>query len=159
MNNTYLGFQRGEDSIYTLTFTHQNLESHYSNVYLVDSVTQKATDITATGATYTFTALPSDTIIKRFKIVTNIRQITKLNTVSSDNMSLNVFTSQQTIFVDNKSDVSGTLQLYDVAGRMIQKFQFAANSVTVLHPGLSQGSYVAFAITKKARLTIKLILH
>ena len=159
MNNTYLGFQPGEDSIYTLTFTHQNLESHYSNVYLVDSVTQKTTDITATGATYTFTALPSDTIIKRFKIVTNVSQITNLYPVSSDNTSLKVFSSQQTIFVDNKSDVSGTLQLYDVAGRMIQKFQFAANGVTTLRTLLPQGSYVSVAVAEKDKLTTRLIIH
>ena len=159
MNNTYLGFQRGEDSIYTLTFTHQNLESHYSNVYLVDSVAQKTTDITSNGATYTFTAFPTDTIIKRFKIVTNVSQLTKLNTVSSDNTSLNVFSSQQTIFVDNKSPANGTLQVYDIAGRMIREFKFAATSVTALHQGLPQGSYVAVAVTGKDRLTTKLIIH
>jgi len=159
INNSYLGFQRGEDSIYTLTFTHQNPESHDSNVYLVDSVAQKTTDITATGSNYTFTAFPSDTIIKRFKIVTNISQLPKLNTLSSDNLSLNVFSSQQTLFVDNKSAANGTLLLYDVAGRRIQKFSFTANEVTTLRTRLPQGSYVSVAVTGNDKLTTQLIIH
>ena len=159
MNNSYLGFQRGEDSIYTLTFIHQNLESHYSNVYLVDSVAQKTIDITATGSTYTFAALPEDSIIKRFKIVTTISQITKLTQVNSDNPILNVFSSQQTIFVDNKSDSNGTLQLYDIAGRRIQKFSFTANEVTTLRTRLPQGSYVSVAVTGNDKLTTQLIIH
>lgn len=159
MNNTYLGFQRGEDSIYTLTFTHQNLESHYSNVYLVDSVAQKTTDITAVGATYTFTALPADTIIKRFKIVTNVSQITKLSPVCSDNTTIRVFSSQHTVFVDNKSATNGTLKLYDVTGRMVQNFSFTPNRVTTLRTLLPQESYVSMAVTGKNRLTTQLIIH
>jgi hypothetical protein len=46
INNTYLGFRAGEDSVYTFTFTHQNLELKYTNVYLVDSVAHQTVDIT-----------------------------------------------------------------------------------------------------------------
>lgn|ERR1035437_3372659 len=35
INNTNIGFQTGEDSIYTLVFNHQNLASRYKALYLV----------------------------------------------------------------------------------------------------------------------------
>ena len=159
MNNTYLGFQPGEDSLYSLTFTHYNLESKYNNVYLVDSIAHTTTDITASGSTYSFTSLPTDTLIKRFKIVTNTLLTTKLNSVYSGNAALNVFSSKQTVFVDNKSDANGTLQIYDVAGRMILKFQFSARNVTSCQTSLPQGSYVAVAVTGKDRLTTKLVVY
>jgi len=159
MNNTYLGFQAGEDSLYTMTFTHQNADLKYGRVYLVDSVARITTDITPTGSIYTFTSLPTDTIVKRFKIVTNAGVVTKLNSNETSNTALNVFTSQQTIFVDNKSDIPGTLQMVDLAGRTLQKFTFTANSVTAFPTGLSQGSYIAVAITIKDRITTKLILR
>jgi len=159
MNNTYLGFQSGGDSLYTMTFTHQNTDMKYSRVYLVDSIARITTDITLSGSIYTFASLPTDTIIKRFKIVTIANLATKLNPVISSGTALSVFSSQQTVFVDNKSDIPGTLQVVDLAGRSVQQLPFAANSVTALHPTLPQGSYVAVAITKKDRITSKLILH
>jgi hypothetical protein len=159
MNNTYLGFQRGEDSLYTLTFTHHNVKSKYNNVYLVDSVAQTTTDITAGGSTYTFYSLSTDTIIKRFKIVTTVNLTTKLKQGNSPDSVLNVFSSNQTVFIDNKSDTNGTLRIYDVAGRMIQTYPFNANVITTLRTMLPQGSYLAVAITGKDRVTTKLILH
>ena len=159
MNNTYLGFQPGEDSNYTMTFTHKNLDLMYSKAYLVDSLRGTTTDITASGTTYTFQVMAADTVEKRFKIVT-IPAITTgvQNTVTSGN-ALNVFSSQKTIFVDNKSDQSGYLQVYDIAGRYIQKYPFAANEVTTLRTGLSSGVYVTTAITKKDKATTRLMVH
>jgi hypothetical protein len=103
--------------------------------------------------------LPSDTIIKRFKIVTNVSQITKLSPVCSDNTTIRVFSSQHTVFVDNKSATNGTLKLYDVTGRMVQNFSFTPNRVTTLRTLLPQGSYVSVAVTGKNRLTTQLIIH
>jgi hypothetical protein len=159
MNNTYLGFQPGEDSIYTMTFTHQNLGMMYSKAYLVDSLRGITTDITAGGATYTFQVLAADTVEKRFKIVT-IPAITTgvQKTVTSGN-TLNVFSSQKTIFVDNKSDQAGYLQIYDIAGRFVQKYPFAANEVTTLRTGFSSGVYVTTAITKTDKTTTRLMVH
>jgi len=43
----YIGFQAGEDASYTLTFNHQNVDSHYDVVYLVDLVENSVTDISS----------------------------------------------------------------------------------------------------------------
>jgi hypothetical protein len=159
MNNTYLGFQPGEDSIYTMTFTHQNLNLMYSGAYLLDSLRGTTTDITASGSTYTFQVLAADTIEKRFKIVTIPAVTTGVQKPVISGNTLNVFSSQKTIFVDNKGDQSGYLQIYDIAGRFIQKYPFAANEVTTLRTGLSPGVYVTTAITKTDKTTTRLMVH
>ena len=159
MNNSYLGFQAGIDSLYTFTFTHLNMNQKYSRVFLVDSVAQKTTDITPNGSIYTFAALSTDTIIKRFKIIADTNRTTNQNPFSPGDSSLLVFNSQKTIFVDNKSNAGGSLQVVDIAGRVIKKFTFTANGVTTLRTTLPQGSYVAVAVTKKEKQTTRLILH
>jgi len=159
MNNTYLGFQAGIDTLYRLTFTHLNMNLKYSRVFLVDSVAQKTTDITPNGSIYTFAALSTDTVIKRFKIVADTNRSTNKILFSPGDSSLVVFNSQKTIFVDNKSDAGGTLQVVDITGRLVKKFPFSANEVTTLRTTLPQGSYVAVAVTKKNKLTTRIIMH
>src|ERR1035437_6307800 len=70
-NNTYLGFSAGIDSVYTFTFTHENLAKDYQQLYLIDSVANKTVDIYQSGTTYTFTASITKKHVKRFKIVTS----------------------------------------------------------------------------------------
>jgi hypothetical protein len=159
INNTYLGFQAGEDTLYTFTFTHQNLDSLYSTVYLVDSLRGKTVDITASGSVYTFNVLPSDTIERRFKIVTSVDIATSLPTTNATVNRLKVFNSLNTLFVDNKTDDSGFLMLYDISGRFIQKCPFSANEILTLRTALARGSYLATAITNRDKLTTKLIFQ
>jgi hypothetical protein len=153
INNTYLGFRAGEDSLYTLTFTHQNLGLKYGNVYLVDSVTQQTVDITASGTQYTFMSLPTDTIEKRFKIITNTDISTNVITPVTGSTQLNVFSSKHTVFIDNKSDETGSLYLYDMTGRCIQKYNFGAQDVTTIPTDLTPGNYLVKGITKNRKIT------
>ena len=153
INNTYLGFRAGEDSLYTLTFTHQNLGLKYGNVYLVDSVTQQMVDITSSGTQYSFLSLPTDTIEKRFKIITNTDISTNVITPVSGSTQLNVFSSKHTVFIDNKSDETGSLYLYDITGRFIQKYNFTAQGVTTIPTDLPPGNYLVKGITKNRKIT------
>jgi len=61
--------------------------------------------------------------------------------------------------VDNKTADAGTILLYDVAGRLVVQYPFAAGTVTTLPTSISRGSYVAKAITKTEKTTKQLILH
>ncbi|MDD4972211.1 MAG: T9SS type A sorting domain-containing protein [Paludibacter sp.] len=158
INNSYLGFQPGMDSLYTLTFTHQNLDSRYPAVYLVDSLAGTTVDITASGSTYAFKSLPTDTIVKRFKIVTSVEVATSLHPTNASNHPLFVFSSQNTVFVDNTSSDAGSLQLFDVTGRLMGQYPFQPHVVTTIHTGLTAGSYVARATTKNLRITNQLIV-
>jgi len=159
VNNTYIGFQAGEDSLYTLTFSHQNLGLKYGNVYLVDSVKHKTIDITTSGTKYTFLSLPTDNIIKRFKIITNQDISTNNTSPRTERNQLNVFSSQHTIFIDNQSDNEGSLSLYDISGRFIQKFKFSPSGITTLRTDLSSGSYLVKAITKNQTVSKQLLLQ
>lgn len=69
INNTYLGFRTGEDTTYTLTFTHYFLENRYKELYLVDLQNNKKINIYANGSQYTFTAQKSPELVKRFELV------------------------------------------------------------------------------------------
>ena len=159
INNSYLGFYSGEDTNYTLTFNHKNLQTRYSGLYLTDLETLKTTDISTSGSTYTFESLPTDTIVKRFKIVTNAGTSTGTASPNAGNYALKVFGSQNTVYVDNKTADAGTILLYDVAGRLVVQYPFAAGTVTTLPTSISRGSYVAKAITKTEKTTKQLILH
>jgi len=153
INNTYLGFQAGEDSLYTLTFTHQNLELKYGNIYLVDSVGQQTVDITLDGSKYEFRSLPTDSIIKRFKIITSPDISTKVTTPTLAITQLNLFSSNHTVYIDNKSDETGSLYLYDMTGRFIQKYNFAAHGVSSFQTNVTPGTYLVKGITKNRSVT------
>lgn len=71
VNNTYLGLKSGEDTTYTMVFTHVLVETKYKQLYLIDSVANKTIDIFATGTTYTFTTPKFSDVVRRFKIVTS----------------------------------------------------------------------------------------
>ena len=153
INNTYLGFQAGEDSLYTLTFTHQNLVLKYGNVYLVDSVAQQTVDITSDSTKYTFLSLPTDTIVRRFKIITNPDITTNVTTPALASTQLNVFSSNHSVYIDNKSDEKGSLYLYDMTGRIIQKYDFTAQGITTFQTNVSPGTYLVKGITKSRTVT------
>jgi len=69
LNETYIGFKAGEDTVYTMTFTNQNLQLIYDQLSLVDLVENKTIDVFNTGAQYTFTAHRTVGLEKRFKLL------------------------------------------------------------------------------------------
>jgi len=79
MNKSYLGFRAGEDTSYTLTFTHYNLELSSKELYLVDLLENKVVDIYASGSQYTFVAHHTFMPVKRFEIVTSLSSCTNTN--------------------------------------------------------------------------------
>ncbi|MEI7504693.1 MAG: T9SS type A sorting domain-containing protein, partial [Paludibacter sp.] len=141
INNTYLGFQAGAADSYTMTFTNENIESQYSVLYLIDLFdNNKVTDITTSGSTYTFTSVATTTPEKRFKIVTSLGTVTDKQTIAD--AKLKVYCSQNTIFINNQTDISGTLNIYDIMGRNIQNVMFSANNISSIPMNLSTGTYI-----------------
>jgi hypothetical protein len=159
INNTYLGFMAGQDSVYTMTFTHHNATARYSNIYLVDSVSKKTTDITASGSIYSFKSLPTDTVIKRFKIVTIANTTTPVIPTYASINSLKLFSSQRTIFVDNPSAEAGTLEVYDFAGQAVRQYPFSAGQVSTIRTDLPPGIYVGKASTQKNKISVQLMIR
>jgi len=155
MNNTYLGFQPGEDKEYTLTFKNENLGKYYTNVYLLDLAENRTLDISADSSTYSFAAVPFAVQTKRFKIVT-VPVLKGANIISSD---IHVFSSERTIFVNNLSKINGNLALYDISGRLVKTMLFGANGITPIQTSIPTGVYIVKATTSAYESTTRLILQ
>ena len=138
INNTVLAFQPGEDAAYTLTFKHTNIV--YPELYLLDAETNSVTDISATGSTYNFIATASTTPVERFKIVTG-------SNITTDNADIKtvtkIFSNNNIVFVNNKSNCAGTLKLMDITGKMLLTKSIEAGALTSIETGLVAGNYIA----------------
>jgi len=158
VNNTYLAFQAGVDTYYTLTFTHENIESTYSALYLIDmGNNNKVTDITLSGTQYTFTATSTPTAVNRFKIVTSLGVATQNENIG--NGSLKIHNFESTIFIDNKKSVDGEFKLYNLSGQLVKQIQFSANCISNHRVDLSPGSYIIKAEAGTERVTENLIIR
>lgn len=181
-NNTYLGFISGKDSVYTLTFTHQNIALGYAKLYLIDSIANKTIDIYADGATYTFVA-KNKTIVKRFKIVsTAIAAETPVSDVAStipaipqnvdvDHLTghdanvvktkkIKIYATKKMIVVNNEDKKKGELSLYNaMSGKLVKSAEFDANGTTVIQTEEPYGSYVVYAQTQDEALSKTVILQ
>lgn len=159
INNTELGFKAGEDSIYTMRFTNENLDKIYNEMYLIDLLENTTTDISMSGAEYTFKAKPTTEPVKRFKITTTIQHPTSIiNTSIKNNSNVKVYNSKNIIFIDNKSNVAGDLILCDIAGVVFKKVHFDPNGLTTIPVNLAVGTYIAKAITTEGEIVEKLII-
>jgi len=158
INETYLGFQAGQDTDYTLKFTQQNVAAAYNKVYLMDLLEGYITDITADGSEYSFSAESTPAPVKRFKIVTNIGFTTSKTEIG--NGQLKVYNSNQTLFVENLSDQKGTLTLYDLKGIVLKIVPYNANKVTYISTqGLIPGAYLAKAQNGINQVIEKIIIR
>lgn len=109
INGTYLGFQAGEDTIYTLTFTNYFVSTRYQELYLVDLVENKTINILETGTQYTFIAKKTPSPEKRFKIIsTDIPAVivpeNSIATIIDVNGSR--FSDELSIYTDSTSSVN-----------------------------------------------------
>jgi hypothetical protein len=156
INNTEIGFYSGEDSIYTLTFTHENLDAAYSELYLIDMQIDSTIDISQSGTEYPFLVRSTDTLIKRFKIVTNIGVAT--DTKSENKIGLKVFSSEKILIVQNYTNINGKLFLYDISGQLIINEPFNEAGVTTLNLKLPTGVYVAKCVAGGSEVVSRVVI-
>jgi len=156
INNTELGFMPGEDTDYTLAFKHNNIGGTYSGLYLIDLLTNQTVDITASGSEYAFSAEPSATLQKRFKIIT----VSAVNTeaINPNTEMIKVFSFNKTIVAHNSSSQKGNLMVYDVAGRFIQSIPYSAKNITSTATTLRPGTYIVKAMANNKTITVSNIL-
>ena len=153
INNSFLGFQAGEDVDYTIKFIHENTESVFSHLYLQDMVENKVVEITKSGTEYTFEAHKTDPV-KRFKILSN----SFLSNLEENDLQLKLFSSKQTIFIQNFSNLDGNVMLFDMSGRCRQKSIFSKNGISVIETTLPSGAYIIHASTSRGKDCKQLIL-
>lgn len=90
-----------------------------------------------------FVAESTPAPVKRFMIAT--RNIEK-NAPDAETQ-LKVFSSGRTIFVQNQSNQSGELVIYDMLGRYLKKVQLGPNGITSVQAGTLAGTYLTKAST------------
>jgi len=169
VNNTYLGFSAGIDTMYTFTFTHQEIEARYQKLYLIDSVAQKVVDIYSTGTKYTFNCHTTAKPVKRFKIVTSDpgnlsgqtnSSLTLESQPISNNVKLKIYYSNKNIFIQNAGNIKGTLTLCRAENGIILKtVDFTSNNLTVIPLGIPVGSYIIHGITLTENVTSKILVY
>lgn len=157
INNTQLGFMTGEDTNYSMTFTHENLGLQYSELYLIDSVANTIKNITQSGTSYEFSAPQSTAIVKRFKIVTSPGITT--NTMDAEQKKLTIYSVSKKIFIQNLSDTDAEIRIFDNAGKCLIFKTIAANSTSNIQTNLASGSYIAKAITAHKKLSKLLLIN
>lgn len=158
LHDTKLAFFAGGGEVdYTFTFTHQNIANAYPVLYLFDADSLKYTDITESGTQVRFRDSNTPFPQSRFKIVTSIDETTETSRMT--NSGLRVYNSQKTIFIHNSTAYNGTLELFDLAGRIVQIFAFNANATITLPTSISAGSYIAKAQTKTDKVTLPIIIR
>jgi hypothetical protein len=157
IDNSIIGFQKGEDSNYKLVFSHENDESNYSKLYLIDLQEGTTTDITQSGTEYPFISTSSDPV-NRFKIVTSLGVATG-NNKSIDNNKLTISNLNQTFTVKNSTNLSGNLFIYDMSGRLVQKYELTSNGEIKFETNLPVGLYNVQATTKNEIEKITVLLR
>jgi hypothetical protein len=157
INNTDIGFIPGEDSEYTLTFTNENLENQYTNLYLQDLVENRIIDITASGTQYTFTTQPSATPIKRFKIVTSAGQTTGELKITNP-QRIKIFNSGKIVFIDNQTSDKGTITICSSSGKVCLSSRISANKITSIETNALSGYYIATVVTNSETATVKMLI-
>ena len=154
MNETYLGFIAGQETEYKLSFTHQNVESKYANIYLVDLVENKTVDITENGSEYSFTAQTTPNSRTRFKIITIKNQTAVAETL------LKMEQQQKSIVLKNNSENYGELIIYNVSGSILKRFSFSSNSmINFSTADIQPGIYLVKAFTNVDEITEKLLIR
>ena len=156
IHNTDIGFKAGEDSVYTLTVTHQNMETLYPTIYLEDLKNNTTTDISQSGTQFTFVAHATDTISKRFRIVTSTGIVSATNTETVG--KLKVFSSNHTVFVHNTENLHGELSIYDISGQLVSKQSFGTG-ISTFPLNLGSGIYIAKVLSGKNKVVSRLVIH
>ena len=155
INNTTLAFKAGVDDTYTITFTHDNSEYYYEEIYLSDELENKMINITQSGTQYSFNATPSSWMLDRFKIIAQPNLNSNVEMVDS---FLDIFVSASTIYIKNQSSSNGELVIYDVMGKVTYQSAFGAMSESSFTTNLPDGVYVIKAATEKDKIVKQVIL-
>jgi len=159
VDNTVIGFQAGEDSNYTFTFNHQNLDLYYKTLLLVDLIENKTVDISQNGSIYEFKATPNSAAQKRFKIVTSANVSTEsIGIKNATSSALTVFAEKNSIHIINKTSQGGDLVLYDMKGQVVFRSSFSTNNETIIPMKYQSGVYLVKASTAKVSFATNIFL-
>jgi hypothetical protein len=153
INESVIAFKSGNDKEFVMKFTHQNIQSLYGNLYLVDMLENKTVDVTATNSEYAFSATNTDPL-KRFKIVTNITGYERVQA----NSEIDVYTINNKICINNRNASKAKIALYDEIGRCFTSAVVVGNSKIELPIYLTSGVYLIQISIDGNRFTKRVIM-
>jgi len=167
VNNMYLGFSAGVDTVYTFTFTHQNLCRCYQQLYMIDSVANKTVDIYQTGTMYTFTASATCNPVKRFKIVTSKPADSNLtNTITTDvnqpysTNNLRIYSSDKSIHIENPNQQQGKIKLCNAGtGQVVLTEDLSSQKNSIINTHVPSGTYIVNGVTLAENVSAKIIIR
>lgn len=137
LNNALIGFQPGTETTFKLKFNNENIESKYTNLYLVDMVANTITDITTSGSEYNFVSASTDPV-NRFKIITSATDVKTIK----DSESFNFYQTDENLIVINKDLTKGEAKIYNTMGKLMFSKEISADSQNIIHLSLSKGAYI-----------------
>jgi len=160
IDGTYLGVKAGvKDTEYTITFNHKDMEDEYTQLYLIDlEEGNKKIDITADGSKYVFTITDNTKASKRFQILGQTRNETGIEDEEHVDKNLSVYANGQTIFIDNKTPLTGMMHLYNISGELQMSGQIEANKTNRIESMLPSGVYVVHAFAGNFSIQSKVII-
>jgi len=157
IHETNIAFKPGNDTNFTLKFTHQNISSLYNKLYLIDIVANRVIDVTATASEYSFTATASDPV-KRFKVVTSTGTTTD-NDRTQVNNNIDVYTVNNKVIINNRNSEKANIALYDEIGRCLTNAIAESESSIELPVSLSKGVYLIHLNVFGNKLTKRIIVR
>lgn len=155
IDGVYLGIYANEnDSVYTIYFDNNNLESQYSELYLIDLKTSAKINILNKNAKYSFRAIANEKITDRFLITSDPNIHTETDKI------LSLYVNNKTLYINNASSESGYFTIYNLYGHsLIKDRAFDANSMTTIPLNLSAGVYIVKARINANEETAKVVIH
>ena len=136
LDKTYLAFRAGNDTEYTLKINKTNL-TDYQTLYLTDLATKTVVDLSALNEySYAFTASNTAKAERRFLITTKDKK------VSTKTVKVKIYSTDKTLFVDNPSDQSGEVLIYDMYGQLRQSGELLPATTTEINTTLPPSVYL-----------------
>lgn len=142
IHNTDIEFRAGAtDSQYKITIDNDNMGNVYQKFYLFDIQTGNITDITESGTEYEFSSGTDKALSVRFRILTALPSTTGVQN-KPDNDAVNIFSSDNYIFIDNTTNKRNYVDIYDQTGRKVKSLMSEAKSLQTIKTGLNPGVYI-----------------
>ncbi len=157
LDGSWIGFRPGQEEFYTITFEHRNRSvDRFNRIYLTDLQTGISVDISESGSSYQFRAVPGSPAARRFLISQLNNQ--PGNNVDKSNL-LELISQSGNLFVDNKSRQQGNLVIYNISGTPVYNTNFKGNGRTLIKTNLVTGIYLVEAIVPGHKVQLRVLIE
>jgi hypothetical protein len=147
-----LGFKAGAENTYSLTVT--GIESFDAAIpLLLEDVKTNSTVDLRQNPVYSFIAAPGE-VEHRFTL--HFKNTGSIMENSADQVS--IYGSQHTVYISNPSSLKGTVDVYDITGRLLVSIQMSGK-LNKLEMGDLTGNLMVKVVTEKGITNGKLFLN